>query len=115
MRQHRKGFCSLLMELSSKQHCPKPHARQRHPCRRKGAHTTATKEPTSAPETSSTKSSRSSADPYHTDVYPENVYSEEYLYDADGNLIGKNTTIPTAFGPDTVWIEGRVYYDVPGF
>lgn len=29
-------------------------------------------------------------DPYHTDVYPENVYSEEYLYNADGNLIGEN-------------------------
>lgn len=72
-------------------------------------------EPTSAPETLSTKSSGSSADPYHTDVYPENVYLEECFYDADGNLIGKTTTIPTAFGPDTIWFDGHAYYDVPGF
>lgn len=57
----------------------------------------------------------SSDDPYHTDVYPENVYSEEYLYDADGNLIGKTITYPTAFGPDTIWIGGHAYYDIPGF
>jgi len=56
-----------------------------------------------------------SSDPYRTDVYPENIYSEEYLYDAEGNLIGKTTTIPTAFGPDVIWINGRAYYDVPGF
>jgi len=55
------------------------------------------------------------ADLYRTDVYPNNIYSEEYLYDADGNLIVKTTTIPTAFGPDTVWIDGHAYYDVPGF
>lgn len=55
------------------------------------------------------------ADPYHTDVYPENVYSEKYLYDADGSLIGKAVTYPTEFGPDTVWIKGHAYYDVPGF
>lgn len=55
------------------------------------------------------------SDPYHTDIYPNNVYSEEYLYDAEGNLIGKTTTIPTAFGPDAIWINGRAYYDVPGF
>ena len=54
-------------------------------------------------------------DPYHTDVYPENVYSEEYLYDSEGNLIGKKTTYPTTFGPDTIWIDGHAYYDVPGF
>lgn len=57
----------------------------------------------------------STADPYHTDIYPENVYSVEYLYDAEGNLIGKTTTIPTAFGSDTIWIDGRAYYEVPGF
>ncbi|MEG0598076.1 MAG: hypothetical protein RR502_08530, partial [Oscillospiraceae bacterium] len=51
--------------------------------------------------------SGASADPYHTDVYPNNVYSEELLYDETGNLIGKTVTIPTAFGPDTVWIDGR--------
>ena len=56
-----------------------------------------------------------SDDPYHTDVYPNNVYSEELIYDADGNLIGKNTTYPTAFGSDTIWIGGHAYYDVPGF
>jgi hypothetical protein len=56
-----------------------------------------------------------SDDPYHTDVYPKNVYSEEYLYDADGNLIGKTITYPTAFGPDTIWIGGHAYYDIPGF
>lgn len=55
------------------------------------------------------------ADPYHTDVYPENVYSEKYIYDADGNLIGKTTTIPCAFDESTVWIEGHAYYDIPGF
>jgi len=55
------------------------------------------------------------ADPYHTNVYPENVYSEKYLYDADGSLIGKAVTYPTEFGPDTVWIDGHAYYDVPGF
>lgn len=55
------------------------------------------------------------ADPYHTDIYPNNVYSEELIYDADGNLIGKTTTYPTAFGSDTIWIDGRAYYDVPGF
>ncbi|MEG2013141.1 MAG: hypothetical protein RR063_08050 [Anaerovoracaceae bacterium] len=56
-----------------------------------------------------------SADPYRTDVYPNKVYSEELLYDETGNLIGKTVTIPTAFGPDTVWIDGHAYYDVPGF
>lgn len=81
----------------------------------RGSSPTATKEPTSVPETSSTKSNVSSADPYRTDVYPENVYSEELIYDADGNLIGRTTTIPTAFGPDTIWIDGHAYYDVPGF
>ena len=55
------------------------------------------------------------ADPYHTDVYPENVYSEELIYDSDGNLIGKTTTIPTEFGPDAIWIDGHAYYDLPGF
>lgn len=55
------------------------------------------------------------ADPYHTDVYPNNVYSEELIYDKGGNLIGKTTTIPTEFGPDTIWIDGRAFYDVPGF
>lgn len=54
-------------------------------------------------------------DPYHTDIYPNNVYSEELIYDVDGNLIGKTTTIPTEFGLDTIWIDGRAYYDVPGF
>ena len=72
-------------------------------------------EPTSVPETPSTKSNGSSADPYRTDIYPQNVYSEECLYDADGNLIGKTTTIPTAFGPDTVWIDSHAYYNIPGF
>lgn len=67
------------------------------------------------PETSSTKSNVSSADPYRTDVYPENVYSEELIYDAHGNLIGRTTTIHTAFGPDTIWIDGHAYYDVTGF
>ena len=56
-----------------------------------------------------------SSDPYHTDIHPNNIYSEEYLYDAEGNLIGKTTTIPTAFGPDAIWINDRAYYDVPGF
>lgn len=57
----------------------------------------------------------SSDDPYHTDIYPENVYSEKLLYNADGELIGKTYTIPTVFGPDTIWIDGRAYYDIPGF
>lgn len=56
-----------------------------------------------------------SSDPYHTDIYPNKVYSEEYLYDAEGNLIGKTPTIPTTFGPDAIWINGRACYDVPGF
>ncbi|MEG2013715.1 MAG: hypothetical protein RR063_11020 [Anaerovoracaceae bacterium] len=56
-----------------------------------------------------------SADPYRTDVYPNKVYSEELLYDETGNLIGKTVTIPNAFGPDTIWIDGHAYYDVPGF
>lgn len=56
-----------------------------------------------------------SSDPYHTDIYPNNVYSEKYLYDAEGNLIGKTTTISTTFGPDAIWINGRAYYDIPGF
>lgn len=56
-----------------------------------------------------------SADPYHTDVYPNNVYSEELIYDADGNLIGKTITYPTALGSDTIWIDGRAYYDLSGF
>lgn len=56
-----------------------------------------------------------SADRYYTDVYPNNVYSEELLYDADGNLIGKTVTYPCAFGPDTIWIDGHAYYDLPGF
>lgn len=46
---------------------------------------------------------------------PNNVYSEELIYNGDGVLIGKTITIPTAFGPDTIWIDGRAYYDVPGF
>lgn len=56
-----------------------------------------------------------SNDPYHTDVYPENVYSEKYEYNADGKLIGKTTTYPTVFGPDTIWIDGKAYGDIPGF
>lgn len=56
-----------------------------------------------------------SSDPYHTDVYPDNVYSEKLIYDADGNLIGKTITYPCAFGPDTIWIDGHAYYDMPGF
>jgi hypothetical protein len=56
-----------------------------------------------------------SGDPYHTDVYPNNVYAEELIYDAGGNLIGKTTTYPTTFGPDTIWIDGHAYYDLPGF
>lgn len=55
------------------------------------------------------------AGPYHTDIYPNNVYSEELIYDADGNLIGKTTTYPTAFGSDTIWIDSHAYYDLPGF
>lgn len=66
------------------------------------------------PATSQTPSSNST-DPYRTDVYPKNVYSEELIYDADGNLIGKTTTYPTAFDSDTVWIDGKAYYNVPGF
>ncbi len=54
-----------------------------------------------------------SSDPYHTDIYPNNVYSEKYLYDAEGNLVSKTTIIPTAFGPDTIWIDGRAYYESP--
>jgi hypothetical protein len=57
----------------------------------------------------------SGTDPYHTDIYPENVYSEEFIYDTDGNLIGKTTTYPTAFDSDTVWIDGKAYGNVPGF
>ena len=57
----------------------------------------------------------STADPYHTDIYPNNVYSEELIYDAGGNLIGKTITYPTAFGSDTIWIDGHAYYEVPGF
>ena len=76
-------------------------------------------EPAKAPQleipTVATSAASSSTDPYHTDIYPNNVYSEKYLYDAEGNLIGKTTTIPTAFGPDVIWINGRAYYDVPGF
>ena len=59
--------------------------------------------------------SSTAADLYHTDIYPNNAYSEELIYDADGNLIGKTTTYPTAFGSDTIWIDGHAYYDVPGF
>jgi hypothetical protein len=55
------------------------------------------------------------ADPYRTDIYPSNVYSEELIYDADGNLIGKTTIYPTAFGSDTIWIYGHAYYELPGF
>ena len=55
------------------------------------------------------------ADPYHTDIYPENIYSVKYEHDAEGNLIGKTTTYPTVFGSDAVWIEGRAYYNLPGF
>ena len=55
------------------------------------------------------------SDRYHTDVYQHNVYSEELIYDKDGNLIGKTVTTPTEFGPDAIWIDGRAYYDVPGF
>lgn len=73
-----------------------------------------------APEASASsqttrRSSEGSADPYHTDVYPNNVYSEEFLYAGDGYLFGKTVTIPTEFGPDTIWIDGRAYYDVPDF
>lgn len=57
----------------------------------------------------------SSTDPYHTDVYPENVYSEELFYDADGNLIGKTITLSTESGANTIWIDGRAYYDILGF
>ena len=60
-------------------------------------------------------SAPASTDPYHTDVYPNNIYSEELVYDANGNLIGKTVTYPTAFGPDTIWIDGHAYYDIPGF
>lgn len=60
-------------------------------------------------------SAPASADLYHTDIYPNNIYSEEFIYDADGNLIGKTITYPTAFGSDTIWIDGRAYYDLPGF
>lgn len=59
--------------------------------------------------------SQNTSNPYRTDVYPDNVYSEELIYDADGNLIGKTTTYPTAFDPDTIWIDGHACYDVPGF
>ena len=69
-------------------------------------------EPT-PPSTSQTEAVR--ADPYHTDVYPNNVYSEKLLYDADGNLIGKTITYPCAFGPDTIWIDGHAFHDLPGF
>lgn len=65
--------------------------------------------------TPTTAVATSSDDPYRTDVYPENVYSEKLLYNADGELIGKSYTIPTTFGPDTIWIDGRAYYDIPGF
>lgn len=68
--------------------------------------------PKSTPATAATTSSD---DPYHTDVYPENVYSEKLLYNADGELIGKTITYPTAFGSDAIWIDGRAYYDIPGF
>lgn len=57
----------------------------------------------------------SSDDPYRTNVYPENIYSEKLLYNADGELIGKTITYPTAFGPDAIWIDGCAYYDIPGF
>lgn len=67
------------------------------------------------PMSTAPATSPSDADPYHTDVYPENVYSEELIYDADGNLIGKTITIPTEFGSDVIWIDGRAYYDLPGF
>lgn len=56
-----------------------------------------------------------SGTPYHTDVYPNNVYSEELIYNNDGELIGKTYTIPTEFGPDTIWIDGHAFYDLPGF
>ena len=68
--------------------------------------------PKATPATAATTSSDA---PYRTDVYPENVYSEKLLYNADGELIGKTITYPTAFGPDTIWIDGRAYYDIPGF
>ena len=71
------------------------------------------------PATTQTSASQTppsnSTDPYHTDIYPENIYSEELIYDTEGNLIGKTTTYPTAFGPDTVWIDGKAYGNVPDF
>jgi len=86
--------------------------------RRDGAHEaerSVTTEPTATAAPSRQDIASAASDPYRTDVYPNNVYSEEYLYDVEGNLIGKTTTIPTAFGPDAIWIDGRAYYDVPGF
>lgn len=71
--------------------------------------------PPKATQISAAATISAGSDPYHTDVYPENVYSEELLYNSDGELIGKIYTIPTAFGPDTIWIDGRAYYDIPGF
>lgn len=103
---------TLLKTALSQTSCPSAVSMQKE---ERTALSPAAAEPTSVPERSSTKSSGYSADPYRTDIYPENVYSEEYLYDAEGNLISKTTTIPTAFGPDTVWSNGRAYYDVPGF
>lgn len=69
-----------------------------------------------APEaTPTTAVVTSSDDPYRTDVYPKNIYSEKLIYNADGEFIRKSYTIPTAFGPDTIWVDGRAYYDIPGF
>ncbi len=73
--------------------------------------------PTAPPAVKSApqNSAPASADIYHTDVYPNNVYSEELLNDSGGNLVGKTITYPTAFGSDTIWIDGDAYYEVPGF
>lgn len=65
--------------------------------------------------TPATAATTSSDDPYRTDVYPENIYSEKLIYNTGGELIGKTITYPTAFGPDAIWIDGRAYYDIPGF
>ena len=74
------------------------------------AHTPAPTTPAQEPSPQS-----HSSDPYRTDIYPNNVYSEELIYDEDGNLLRKVTTFPATFGPDTVWVDGRAYYNVPGF
>lgn len=77
--------------------------------------TAPTSQPTTTPAPTSTGTTTAGYDPYHTDVYPNNVYSEKCTYDENGKLISKSVTMPATFGPETIWIDGHAYADVPDF